>query len=222
MKTTDIYTIWSKTFENAVSEDLEQCFSAVTEHYTNSSRHYHSLKHIANLIKQIEQLPLSKDDKVMLINVALFHDVIYKAGRKDNEHKSAEFAGYWLSKLNLGTIKSKIVCDIIKATKTHQSQDFLTQLFLDIDLSILGVNEKNYQEYTVQIRKEYVQIPNYLYKIGRKRFLKEMLSREVIFSTSEYYEAYENQARKNLSNELSGLKSSYENYVYKQFTYYGG
>lgn len=205
MKTTDIYAIWSTTFEKASFKDLEQCFSIVSKYYNSPNRYYHNLNHIDNLIKQIEQLSLSKGDNAILINVALFHDVIYKAGRKDNEHKSAEFTAHWLLKLNLGTIESKMICDIIRSTNTHQSSEFLTQLFLDLDLSILGVNEENYQEYTAQIRKEHIQIPNYLYKVGRKRFLKNMLSREVIFFTSEYYETYENLARKNLRNELNEL-----------------
>ena len=206
MKTTEIYTIWSTTLEKALFKDLEQCFSIVTEQYTKPNRHYHNLNHIENLMAQIEQLSLSIDDKAILLNVALFHDVIYKAGRNNNENKSAEFAGYWLSKLNLGTIDSQIICDMIRSTKTHKSSDFLTQLFLDMDLSILGENEENYQAYIIQIRKEHIQIPNYLYKIERKRFLKVMLSREVIFSTSEYYEAFENRARRNLRNELNTLK----------------
>ncbi|MEP5341397.1 MAG: hypothetical protein ABJL44_11005 [Algibacter sp.] len=205
MKTTDIYAIWIATFKKASFKDLEQCFSIISKHYNNPNRYYHNLNHIDNLIKQIEQLSLSKDNNAILINVALFHDVIYKAGRKDNEYKSAEFAANWLSKLNLGTIESKIICNIIRSTNTHQSSDFLTQLFLDLDLSILGENEDNYQEYTAQVRKEHIQIPNFLYRAGRKRFLKNMLSREVIFYTSEYYETYEKLARKNLRNELNEL-----------------
>ena len=206
MKNTNLYSSWSATFEKAISDDLEKCFSIVTEHYSNSFRHYHNLKHIENLITQIETLSLSAYDNAILINVALFHDVIYKAVRKDNELKSAEFAAYWLSKLNMRTAELEIICDIIRSTNTHQSSDLLTQLFLDIDLSILGENEENYQKYLVKIRKEHISIPNYLYKIGRKRFLKNMLSRKAIFSTYEYFETFENQARKNLSNELNVLK----------------
>lgn len=206
METIDIYAIWSETFEKAHFKDLKQCFSIVTEHYNKPNRHYHTLRHVEDLIKQIGQLSLSTDDHAILVNVALFHDVIYVAGRKDNELKSAEFANNWFSKLNLRTIESQVICDIIRSTSTHQSSDFLTQLFLDIDLSILGENEENYQEYIVQIRKEHIQIPNYLYKIGRKRFLKGMLSKEFIFSTSEYYRDFEKLARRNLTNELNALK----------------
>ena len=103
MKATDLYTTWSATLEKALFKDLEQCFSIVTEHYKDPNRHYHSLHHIENLITQIRRLSLSTYDNAILINVALFHDVIYKAGRKDNEFNSAEFAAYWLSKLKLGT-----------------------------------------------------------------------------------------------------------------------
>jgi predicted metal-dependent HD superfamily phosphohydrolase len=205
METRNIYALWSATFENAIFKDLKQCFSIIIEQYTNPNRYYHNLNHIGNLISQIEPLSLPKDNKAILLNVALFHDVIYISGSKNNERKSAEFAAYWLSKLNFCTIKSQMICNIIRSTNTHESSDDLTQLFLDLDLSILGGNEEKYLEYIGQIRKEHIQIPNYLYKIGRKRFLNHMLSREFIFSTSEYYRDFEKIARKNLNNELKAL-----------------
>jgi len=205
MKTTNIDT-WKKIFPKGKQETIEQCYSIVIQKYSQTNKHYHNLNHIDTLIHQIKQLSLTESDEHILIQVALFHDVVYVPGRKDNEHKSAEFAKKWLSKLNMHDSTSQKICDIIRSTNTHQSSEFLAQLFLDLDLSILGVNEKTYQEYTAQIRKEHIKIPNYVYKVGRKRFLKNMLSREVIFLTSEYYEAYENRARKNLRNELNALK----------------
>lgn len=205
MKTTEIYTIWSATLEKALLKDLEHCFLLVTEQYEGPNRYYHNVRHIEHLMSQIKALSISEDDKAILIQVAVFHDVIYKAGRNDNESKSAEFAAYWLSKLNMGVVETQVICDIISATNTHESSDFLTQLFLDMDLSILGVNEDAYQEYTLRIRKEHIRIPNFLYSRGRKRFLKKMLDREVIFATPTYFEAFENSARKNLRNELNSL-----------------
>ena len=105
--------------------------------------------------------------------MALFHDVIYIAGRKDNEQKSADVAAFWLTKLNFEPNQIQLISEIIKATTTHKSSNFITQLFIDMDLSILGESEIKYLEYKAQIRKEHAQIPNCLYKIGRKRFLKD-------------------------------------------------
>ncbi len=207
MKAINIYNIWSVTLKKAAPKDLEHCFSIVKTYYNHPQRFYHNLTHIETLISQIEQLSLSEKDYTILINVALFHDVIYKAGRKDNEYKSALFAAHWLSILHLETSTSEMICDIIRSTKSHKSSNSLTQLFLDIDLSILGENQKKYSVYRKQIRREHTYIPNYLYKIGRKRFLNTILCRQNIFYTPSYYEAFESIARKNLKNELKELTS---------------
>lgn len=221
MKTTDIYTTWGATFGKALATDLKQCFSEIMAHYTNPNRHYHTFDHVADLTAQIGQSSLSLDNKAVLLNVALFHDVIYQAGRRDNERKSVEFATKWLLKLNMGAKKTEQISKMINATGTHDSSDRLTQVFLDMDLSILGATAEDYKVYTAQIRKEHRKVPGCLYTMGRKRFLKAMLSRAVIFYTPKYHEAFEKRARKNLQNELNHLKNSYENYFSKQFTYYG-
>ncbi|WAC02499.1 hypothetical protein N7U66_01950 [Lacinutrix neustonica] len=205
METTNINTTWEKRYPKASLEDIEDCYSLVVKHYSKPNRHYHNLNHIKSLISQIKQLSLTTYNENILINVAIFHDVVYVSDRKDNEQKSAEFARNWLSKLNMDDNTSQIICDIIRATSNHESNDFLTQLFIDMDLSILGENELNYQKYISQIRKEHYKVPNYLYKIGRKRFLTKMLSRTFIFSTPKYYESLEKIARKNITNELNSL-----------------
>ncbi len=205
METTNI-DIWKRAFPNARLEDIAQCSAMVIKHYGQSNRHYHNFDHVTALIRQIIRASLIRSDENILINVALFHDVIYIPGRKDNEHKSAELAKKWLAILQVDTHTAQRTCAIIKATASHKSDDFLTQLFLDMDLSILGANELNYQEYTSQIRKEHYQVPHCLYKIGRKRFLAQMLSRTTIFSTPKYYKSFEKMARKNMKNELNSLK----------------
>ncbi len=207
METTKLFTIWKTTCSKASLRDLENCFSLIIKNYSSSTLHYHTLKHVDHLIRQIQQVTRSKKHQNILINVALFHDVIYIAGRKDNEQKSANFAKYWLSKLEFDTTTIEVICTIIRATNTHQSSDPLTQLFLDMDLSILGQSDVRYQDYLTQIRKEHAQFPCCLYNFGRTQFLKTMLSRAAIFSTATYYKAFEATARKNLTTELHVLNN---------------
>ena len=81
------------------------------------------------------------------------------------------------------------------------------QLFMDIDFSILGSSESEYNEYTKGIRKEYSSFPNFLYKKGRLDFLEKMLKKENIFLTLEF-KKFEEIARKNILNEINSLNLS--------------
>ncbi len=205
MEIKEIFNHWKSTFTGSNCEALEPCFKQIISEYSKDNRYYHNIVHIGQLLEQITLLTLSVEEQTILINTALFHDVIYAAGSNSNEKKSAVFAFNSLSKLGLNKALISKVCEIIIATSNHESNCKLTQLFLDMDLSILGSNQGTYYNYTVQIQKEHKLIPTPLYKIGRKRFLKSMLSKSFIFSTNLYRDRLETQARINLSNELKTL-----------------
>ena len=91
---------------------------------------------------------------------------------------------------------------LIVATKDHGYQsDSDTQLFIDIDLSILAADRALYKSYAYKCRKEY-SLPDFVYRFGRKRFLNGMLAREFIFSSGVFREQKEKVARKNIQWEL--------------------
>jgi predicted metal-dependent HD superfamily phosphohydrolase len=205
MEIKEIFNHWKATFSNCNREVLEPCFQQIINEYSKESRYYHNFEHVSHLIEQISLLILSEEERTILINAALFHDVIYVAGSNSNEVKSAEFASNSLIKMNVDKYLITKVCEIIMATSNHESNCKLTQLFLDMDLSILGSNKKTYYHYKAMMQKEHKRIPTLLYKIGRKRFLKSMLSKSFIFNTSEYRNKYEAIARTNLSYELKTL-----------------
>jgi predicted metal-dependent HD superfamily phosphohydrolase len=205
MELKEIFKHWKSTFSTRNCEALELCFQQIISEYAKENRHYHNIEHIGHLLEQITLLTLSVEEQTILINTALFHDVIYAAGSNSNEKKSAVFACHSLSKLGLNKAIISKVSELIIATSKHESNCRLTQLFLDMDLSILGSNQETYYNYTLQIQKEHQLIPTPLYKIGRKRFLKAMLSKPFIFSTHMYRDRLETQARINLSNELKRL-----------------
>lgn len=77
---------------------------------------------------------------------------------------------------------------------------------MDSDLSILGVSEKAYLEYTKQVRKEYAIYPNIIYNPNRKKILEFFLKEPRIYKTDYFYEKYEQQARKNMKEEIKKIK----------------
>jgi len=204
MENNKIYQVLNSICKDGNSSDIKQCVEIVNKHYNASNRHYHTLNHVFKLLLQIKTTTISNSDKYVLCLVAIFHDVIYNSTKKDNEFQSALFAKKRLTKLKVNTEFINTVCKLIEATAIHESDNKLSQLFNDMDLSILGTEAKEYKNYCAQIRKEYSTTPYLLYKIGRKRFLKSMLSKPRIFFT-EQYKKLEKPARTNMLMELKSL-----------------
>lgn len=205
MKNKHIYQDWLLLTQTVDSPLTIACFKEVENQYSLPERHYHTMYHVQDLLFQIRSLPITKAQKEILAHAVLFHDAIYIPGAKDNEIKSADFAVTWLEKLQVSKSHIDMVYQLIIATYNHIADDPLMQLFLDMDLSILGASPEVYTQYYTSIRKEYSKTPYLLYKQGRKQFLQQTLNRDQIFTTVQYRAIYEEQARINMLEELNAL-----------------
>ena len=75
----------------------------------------------------------------------------------------------------------------------------------DVDLSILGRDRQEYDEYERRIRQEYAHIPEHLYRAGRAGILAALLARDPLFVTDRFQRRYEAAARDNLRSALQAL-----------------
>lgn len=205
MEKKEIYYHWRACFPKAEEKLCQAVFKDICAHYAQSHRHYHNLEHIAALLEQIQSLDLAKEERELLIQAAIFHDVIYSPGSWLNEVKSSVYANVKLNLLQWDSKSIHQVCELIEETAKHESDQPLSELFIDLDLMVLASRPEQYQVYRQRIRKEHQQIPNMLYKIGRKRFLKGMLTKVSIFQSPAFRRKYELQARKNMIHELKNL-----------------
>lgn len=64
------------------------CWQELERHYSEPSRHYHNLEHLAHMIGELEPLQPRIHDWPTLLLAVFYHDIIYKASRKDNEEKA--------------------------------------------------------------------------------------------------------------------------------------
>lgn len=203
------------------------------------------LPKIAENAEKFPKNPPPQDDIIFL--VAFFHDVIYDAKKGDNEEQSdlvwKEFVQQHNQSMELAA-KSEIesivgeVSRIILATKSHlkwkpeegttSAQEILnTEIFLDMDLAILGASPQRYLEYATQIKIEYQHVKPQDFCKGRIAFLEGMLSkaksrneeeghREITaspFFTDLMREMRHDQMIKNLTWEIEALKKELETYV---------
>jgi len=94
----------------------------------------------------------------------------------------------------------------IEATKSHNTtSDFDTNLFLDLDLLILGSKRRDYEQYCINIRKEYRMIPDFIYRRRRKKLLLHYLSLSTLYKTPYFIEKYEEQTKENLMISIREL-----------------
>jgi predicted metal-dependent HD superfamily phosphohydrolase len=186
---------------------IEKIFAQITAEYSRADRAYHNLGHIKALLDRALLIRAQLNDYDSVRFAIWFHDVIYHTRKSDNEEQSAEFAKKALSELAVPEHLRARVREMIIATKTHQiaKASVDTEYFLDLDLSILGAHAEIYQQYSQAIRQEYCWVPMFLYRITRKKILKNFLQRERLYFTSQLRAELEVQARKNIAEELKTI-----------------
>lgn len=169
--------------------------------HQETHRAYHNVRHIESLLADLEKYRNLTNEQEMLQLAIFFHDCVYDPRQSNNEKQSGIWAKKYLEELNFPKDRAEKINTYILATQGHlPSYDTDLQLFLDLDLAILGTEPKRYLEYSEQIRKEYAHIPAFFYKMGRKKVIKSFLGREKIFH--HLPKTLETQARINLKNEL--------------------
>lgn len=171
------------------------------EQYSYSHRSYHDLSHITSMFEVATMHGLTLTDIQRL--AIWYHDVVYFPTKKNNELASVDY--FRLMNNDLANHIKEKVTTMILASALHKSNDEETQIFLDLDLHILGDDLDTYLDASTKIREEYHHLSNERWKIGRSRFLKEMLSRSFIFNTRLFRDCYEDQARFNITYEMNNL-----------------
>lgn len=190
------------------SIELEnEIFDSLTALYGEQRRAYHNLNHVRGLLDLAAELRENFDDFDTVRFSIWFHDAVYNPKQNNNEEQSAVLAVKNLTQLTVSETQIETVRQMILATKKHDSSllDDDGKLFLDLDLSILGAEENDYQKYAAAIRREYDFVPEALYRSGRKQVLENFLRRDFIYFTFPCREKFEAQARKNIEKEIADL-----------------
>ena len=188
--------------DRAIAEKL---WRELEQKYSASTRHYHTLDHLNDMLKQLVPFINAFNNWHAIVFAVAYHDAIYNALRGNNEEKSASLAAERLKSIGVPEECVRKCEQLILATKKHEAADYETNLFTDADLSILGSDTATYDVYLRNIRQEYAMYPDILYNPGRKKVLLHFLNMDQIFKTSEFSTRLENQARKNLQAELRML-----------------
>lgn len=185
---------------------IQNAFQILYERYSERHRLYHNLSHVKTLLSLCRCTDSLEHYNAIRFAI-WFHDVIYSTQRQDNEDKSADLAAQMLSVCRVDSTTIKYVQSLIMATKKHSDKGLPAdgRLFLDMDLAILGADEKIYAEYRKAIRGEYCWVPEFLYRRSRRKVLQAFQNRESIYFTERMKAQYEVRARANIAAELGSI-----------------
>lgn len=157
--------------------------------WNESHRSYHTLDHLNDIIKQIDENKYAFTDiqYEKLILTALFHDCVYDPMKQDNEEKSAEFFLKCCEDKTNRDIQD--IYQIILDTKTHEPSNRLSSNFIQFDMNVItnGTFEQ-LLEWEKGIAEEYKGYGNDAYKEGRIKFLESLLNKHPYIYNSDNLE----------------------------------
>lgn len=198
-----------KRFDSLLSRigkvDPENMYNKILDYYGKERRKYHNIAHIADMLGEFDTIKSDLDNPDSVEAAIWYHDIIYDTQEHDNEEQSAR-----LMKKSLSIIASEEFIEgtkkLILSTKHKEKPLEKDAMYLvDLDLSILGKPEREFDEYERNIRDEYFWVDEDDFRVGRKRLLQSFLDRESIYSTDTFKKRFEDQARANISRSIKKL-----------------
>jgi predicted metal-dependent HD superfamily phosphohydrolase len=196
-------TFWARA---GAAGDPEPEWRSLSARYQEPHRAYHTLRHIAHCLDELESARGLAADPVAVEMALWYHDGVYDPRAKDNEERSADIAARAAAAMGLpGGFGARVAGLILVSTHRAPAEDADPRLFADIDLSILGQAAEAFDEYERQVRVEYSWVPVPAFNAGRSAILRSFLGRPSIYGTEFFREKYEATARRNLSRSIARL-----------------
>jgi len=176
--------------------------------YAEPHRAYHTLAHIRHCLEEFEPARSLAPHPEAVELAIWYHDAVYATRATDNEERSAELLMDSARKAALPEEWAHKAADLVLASKHREPPaDPDAQLFVDVDLAILGQPWERFAEYEKAIRKEYEWVPSWLFARKRAAVLKAFLARPTLYCTPYFREKYEGPARGNIARSLKGTRS---------------
>jgi predicted metal-dependent HD superfamily phosphohydrolase len=193
------------------------CGQDLVARYREPHRRYHTTEHLAFMLDVIDLLADEAADDAAVRYAAWFHDAVYEieagsgsaAACVSNEERSARLAEAALPELGVADELVAEVGRLVRLTAGHDpaAGDRNGAVLCDADLAVLGGSPEQYRRYREQVREEYQQIPDELYRPGRAAILRGLLALPELYRTERARKQFGTAAMANLAAEIAALES---------------
>lgn len=196
-------------------EEIRAVGSRLIDHWSGPERHFHTLKHLADVLAHVDELAEETHEPEVVRLAAWYHGAIFNAADVaayanrggEDEVASAELARSDLTSLGVPEARADRVHDLVIALRRHAptTGDFDCAVLCDADLSMLAAEPQRYKAYLRDVRAEYSHLPVEDYVRARIQILTRLLQRRALF-VSPLGAAWEEPARQNVAAELQRLE----------------
>ena len=172
--------------------------------HREAHRHYHTLVHLDDCLTQSRAIRALFEHAGEVEFALWFHDAIYDTRKSDNEQRCADWARQSALAGGVDASAAQRIHALVMATR-HAALPATPDaaLLVDIDLSILGADSIRFDAYEQEIRREYHWVPVFMFNFKRRQLLREFLTRKHIYTSAEYQQRLETQARANLTRSVA-------------------
>lgn len=206
-----INTLQNVSLPNA---DVTGKVATLKNRYDEPWRYYHNFEHPQEMFSIFLDNRSAMQHLGAVAWAIMYHDAIYDptAEHGRNEELSALLAERELPGLVDDDTLSRTV-HYIRETVSHSDNpsDSDLNLFMDIDLAILGSETSRYRRYAADVRREYAHVPDDLYTAGRIHVLQSLASSAIsggIYRTDMLASKYQAAAQANINGEIARLSAS--------------
>jgi predicted metal-dependent HD superfamily phosphohydrolase len=188
--------------------DAADLRAALVAAYSEETRGYHDLRHLAEVCARLEELAAAGApyDRPAVLLAAWFHDAVYD-GERDAEERSAVWAEDALTQAGVPVAVVAEVVRLVRLTETHRPEgdDPDGAALSDADLAILAADPGRYAQYAADVRREYAHVSDADFRLGRAAVLRDLLDKPRLFHTAHAREHWEAAARTNVEREITSL-----------------
>lgn len=198
---------FSKIWYNIAGESAitRKWLKIIMNEYSSPLRYYHNMQHILKMLNNLEEYSkiyeISNMEKNILSYAIVFHDIIYDSKKDNNEEESLLLFEDFSNEIGFFSHVNHKVKELIMATKNHdknKGDDEAINLFLDLDLAILGAEKVVFDVYEKQIRKEYEWVPENVFFEKRHQIMKNFVN---CYKTDWAKKKYGNYLRLNIEDK---------------------
>lgn len=181
-----------------------ELWEALAERHGQPDRHFHTLEELAF---RLDLLAATGPDTAPLRLALYYHHAVHDPCGENNELQSARFAREELARAGVREQDSAIVYDLIRLTDPLPSPAMEhDDLFLDLHRAWLGTPPEQYEAFARHLREDVAWLPDGKYLRQRMNEVMPLLDRQPIYRTETFRERFEDQARANLTAEITRLR----------------
>ncbi|WP_454851807.1 DUF4031 domain-containing protein [Promicromonospora soli] len=186
----------------------------LVDRWREPHRVYHSALHLAVALDALDSVAAEarvSERALWRARLALwFHDAVHDGVARRDEERSAELVAELLGPLAGAGVSAEDldeVARLVMVTAEHDPavDDVVGGLVSDADLAVLGGSPAVYTRYTRQVRAEYCDVPDPLFRAGRAQVLRALLDGGPLFRTAPGAARWQDAAEANLRDELAVL-----------------